>query len=111
MSPLTVGLAGDLDISRYPEMRDALLAVPEGPEPVLIDLAGAEIVDSVCLRELLLTKRRWERAGRRVAVLVTNANVIRTLGIADVTRILSVFHNRAEALAWLDSTVPYDRLP
>jgi len=103
--PLVVRLSGDLDIFRYPELREKLLAVPESPDPVLIDLAEAQLVDSVCLRELLLYKRRFEREGRRVAVLVESQNVIRMLAIADVMEILNIFNDRTAALAWLSAHV------
>ena len=102
MPPLVVRLSGDLDISRYPELREKLSAIPLSRRPVLIDLAEANTVDSVCMRELLLAKRRLERDDRRVAVLVESANVLRILAIADVTAILNIFSDRAKAMRWLE---------
>jgi len=36
--PFVIVLAGDIDNSRYPEMRAAFGAAADGPGPVLVDL-------------------------------------------------------------------------
>jgi len=72
--------------------------------PVLVDLSAATLVDSTFLSELLLLARRLHAAGRRFAVLITQPNVARTFGLANVTERFAIYHDRELALRALGAS-------
>lgn len=90
-----VRFAGHLDVSRYPEFREAFEAVPNGI-PVLIDLTDADGVDPTFLSEMVLLKRRH---GGAFATLISPAgHVARQFEIANVRAKLHAYTDRSAAL-------------
>jgi anti-anti-sigma regulatory factor len=91
---------GVLDISRYPEFREAFQEAPRD-ENVLVDLREVTGVDSIFLSELVLFRRRHQFG---VAVLVTpGSNVANVFGLARVEGKLDVYDVLDEALTALGS--------
>ena len=97
--PYELVFAGDLDVYRYRELREALSSVPPSARRILVDLRQTTTVDSTALSELLIAKRRWDREGRKTAVLVSNRHVFRLMSIANVLDKLKVFES-AEKAGW-----------
>jgi anti-anti-sigma factor len=95
---ITIRLEGDLDVSRYPEIRRAFIDDVGDRGPVLVDLSAATVVDSTFLSELLLLARRLCDQGRRLALVLTHAGVARTFGLANVTDRFSIHHDRDAAV-------------
>jgi anti-anti-sigma factor len=91
---------GDLDISRYNEVVQALqLAMDADARPVLIVLdETVHFADSFTLSELLLFRRRLQSKSRRVAVYCLNATVYHTLALTKLAERLNVSMNEADAL-------------
>jgi anti-anti-sigma factor len=98
-----VRLDGALDASRYPELRASLQAVPPGAGPIIVDMQRVTVSDSTALAELLIAMRRWERDGRKVATVVNNSSLRRTLVIGQLFEKLHVVETIDEALARLRS--------
>ena len=95
-----VRFEGDLDISRYPEIRSAFEAVPLAV-PVLVDLTRVDSVDSTFLTEMLLFKRRH---GAKLAVLIRSfGHLARIFEIANLNAKVDVYVDRSTALDALDS--------
>lgn len=89
---------GLLDISHYPEFRQAFEGLPS-TTPVLCDLTAADTVDSVFLSELMLARRRHDAP---FAILIAPAGgVARIFGIAGFDQRPYVFHTLSDALASL----------
>jgi len=100
-----VRFEGLLDISRYPEFRQAFEGLPS-TRPVLCDLTGADAVDSVFLSELMLARRRH---GAPFAILIAPAGAVaRIFGIATLDQRPYVFHDVGTAVAWLASAPSND---
>jgi anti-anti-sigma factor len=95
---VTIRLEGDLDVSRYPEIRSAFIDEVGTAGPVLVDLSAATLVDSTFLSELLLLARRLRERQRPFAVLITHPTVARTFGLANVTERFAIHHDRDLAL-------------
>lgn len=96
-------LSGECDVSRYPEIREALGSVPLSARRVLLDLTETTLVDSTALAELILAKRRWESEGRKVALVVSSKHVYRIMSIANVLLKLRVFEDANEATRYLQA--------
>jgi anti-anti-sigma factor len=95
---VTICLEGDLDVSRYPEIRRAFIDEVGKSGPVLVDLSAATMVDSTFLSELLLLARRLRDGKRRFAVLITHPTVARTFGLANVTERFAIHNDRELAM-------------
>ena len=93
-----IRLQGVLDISRYPEFREAFQQVPRD-DAVLVDLREANGVDSIFLSELVLFRRRHQLG---VAVLVQpGSNLARVFEIARMGEKLDVYDVLDKALTAL----------
>jgi anti-anti-sigma regulatory factor len=101
-----LSFAGDLDIPRYPEFRDAFTNVAH-VAPVLVDLTDAASVDSTFLSELLLFKRR--RRGPVAILIGEYGSVPRIFALANIGERMGVFRQREEAVDFLFSAAPERR--
>ena len=88
--PTIVEFSGDLDVSRYAQLRDRLNEAWDGTSPVIVDLLQVHFLDSTCLRELLLFRRRVQRGSAAFATIVTKPNVLRLLEITGLNKSLNV---------------------
>jgi anti-anti-sigma factor len=94
---------GDCDVSRYPEVHDALMT-PAGLRRVLVDLSGVTLLDSLTLAEFVMAARRWEAEGTRFAIIVANANVLKLIAIANLIERLHVVPDADKARALLNAS-------
>jgi anti-anti-sigma factor len=90
-----IRFAGSLDVSRYPEFRQAFEAVPQSI-PVLVDLTEVDIVDSTFLSEMLLLKRRHH--GKLVTLIPPRSQVARLFEIANLGERLQVHSDLSAAV-------------
>jgi len=96
-----VRLHGECDALNYPEFRTAFSSVPSTALRILVDCSTVTLVDSTFLTELLLVKRRWDREGRRSAVLLHNEQARRVMIVGNVIDRLDVFADRETAVHYL----------
>lgn len=82
-------------------MRAAFASALDANGPVLVDLGGANHVDSYFLSELMMFARKCAALKRGLAVFAPQPYVARTFAIAGVGHRILVFSNRADALAAL----------
>ncbi|MEO6122641.1 MAG: STAS domain-containing protein [Ilumatobacteraceae bacterium] len=80
----TVIAEGDIDLAGGPLLDTAIMRL-EGHQPVVIDLAAVEFIDSSGLRSLLAASRRAEGRGTRVVLRQPSAGVMRLLSITGTT--------------------------
>lgn len=80
----TVIAEGDIDLAGGPLLDTAILRL-EGSQPVVIDLAAVEFIDSSGLRSLLAASRRAEGRGTTVVLRKPSSGVLRLLGITGTT--------------------------
>ncbi len=88
--PIVVAFTGDLDVSKYTQLRDRLNEVWDGRSPMIVDLHQVRLMDSTCLSELLLFRRRLQRAEAAFAAIVTDPNILRLLEITGLKKSLNV---------------------
>jgi len=91
-----VHLVGELDLYNASEVRSALLAVcAEGPERLVVDLAGVDFVDSTALGVLIEARTKLEN--RRSFLLASpGLETHRALQISGLDQHLSV-HDTVDA--------------
>ena len=80
----TVIAEGDIDLAGGPLLEAAILR-RESSEPVVIDLAKVEFIDSSGLRSLLGASRRANDRGTSVVLLRPSTGVMRLLAITGTT--------------------------
>ncbi len=72
-----------------------------GMPVVLIDLSGIDHVDSTGLGELVGYLQRFEKEGRRLALLRPHTRVLNLLRLTRLNEIFSVYDDREDAIAEL----------
>ncbi|MCU1454961.1 MAG: anti-sigma-factor antagonist [Acidimicrobiales bacterium] len=82
-----VRLTGCLDASTAPPVRRALAACDDR-EPLRIDLAGIEFMDSSGIGLLIAERRRWEVAGTSFLLVEVRPSVARVLSLTGVDELL-----------------------
>jgi anti-anti-sigma factor len=86
-----VTLAGRLDVTGASAAREALHAALEaGTGPLVVDLAGVELLDATGLGVLIGTHRRARRDGRQLVLRDAAPRVARLLWLTRVDRIIAV---------------------
>jgi anti-anti-sigma factor len=80
--------SGEIDISRVPELRDEIMALPTD-RPVVLDLSRVSYLDSSGLGMLVLLRKRLARCGVAVTLVDVQPHVRR---IFDVTGLDRAFH-------------------
>jgi anti-anti-sigma factor len=96
----TIRLAGELEISRKREMRDAL-ALAENARAVLLDLSTVTYADSTALTELLRFCAAAQSANVPIAILIEAPQFLRLVQYAGLASAFKIFSERDEALQYL----------
>jgi anti-anti-sigma factor len=79
---------GEIDITRVPELRDEILALPTD-RSVVLDLSSVSYLDSSGLGMLVLLRKRLARCGATVTLVGIQPHVRRIL---DITGLDRAFH-------------------
>ena len=78
----TLRVAGEIDLSSAPQLRDAALrALRQGEGPLCLDLSGVTFLDSTGLHVLIATRRRAQLEGRELVLADLSRPVERVLQI------------------------------
>ena len=96
----TIGLSGELEISRKQEIRDALRRSSED-KAILIDLADVTYADSIALTELLRFCVSAQREAIPVALLVQTPQFARVVEYAGLAGEFKTFNDRDAAFTYL----------
>jgi anti-sigma B factor antagonist len=90
-SAIHVSVAGDLDIAAAPEFESTLVAtIDDGARHIVVDLTGAQVVDSTGLTSLLRLHRRLQERGGTFHVVCVNARIVKLFTITGLVRVLSI---------------------
>jgi anti-anti-sigma factor len=77
--------SGEIDITRVPQLRDEIMAVPTD-RPVMLDLSTVSYMDSSGLGMLVLLRKRLARSGAAVTLVDVQPQVRRVLDITGMDR-------------------------
>jgi anti-sigma B factor antagonist len=94
-----VAASGELDLQAAPELRDLLVRLTElGVRDFVVDLSDATFVDSTTIGVLTGRLRHLHAVGGSLALVCTNAHVLRTLEISGMARVFEIHSTLVEAL-------------
>jgi anti-anti-sigma factor len=99
----TIRLAGELDLSRKREIRDAF-ALSNGARAVLLDLSEVVYADSTALTELLRFCAMAQGANIPIAIFIAAPQFLRLVQYAGLATAFKIFHERGEALHYLSES-------
>jgi anti-anti-sigma factor len=71
---------------------------------VLVDMSGIDNVDSTGLGELVGYLQRFEKEGRRMALLRPHSRILSLLRLTRLDEIFSIFEDRDEAIRDLQAS-------
>jgi len=95
-----ISLAGELDIGRKQEVRDALEVRGPG-SPLLVDFSDVTYADSTVIAELLRFRNEADHVDRRVAVVITSPQFDRLITYAGLRAAFDIFDDDRDARAFL----------
>ncbi len=75
-----------------------------GVPAVLVDMSGIDNVDSTGLGELVGYLQRFEKQGRRMALLRPHSRILSLLRLTRLDEIFSIFEDRDEAIRDLQAS-------
>jgi anti-sigma B factor antagonist len=88
---VTLRLAGEVDLSTAPDVREACLNALHQYGPNLrLDLSRVEFLDSTGLEVLLATRRRANLAGGQLELIDPTHAVLRVLEVTGVARLFEI---------------------
>lgn len=93
-----VRVTGEVDLATVPQLERALAERPDGAG-LVIDLSECTFVDSTCVRLLVDVARETEEAGGKVAIVATDAGILRVLEITALDTLVPVQPSLENALA------------
>ena len=97
-----VVLAGELEVSEAPALRDLLGSLIAGPQSrILLDLGQVSFIDSSGIGVLVGAHRRAEEAGARIGLAAPNAGVRRVFELTRTDRVLRLYDSVPDGVAAL----------
>lgn len=108
---MVITFSGEHDLNTVPELRERLGEAVTSGDPVVVDLSGAEFIDSSVIGALLDARRDAHADGNGFAVALNGgaAPVERVLSVTNLTTTLPVHSTRDEAVEEARSGAPSQR--
>ena len=102
-----VAVRGELDIATSPQVRELLAEAPtDRAQPLVIDLAHCDFIDSTGLAALLHGAKPAQNGESRVAIVSPAGDVRRMLELTAIDQSIPVFGSLEEAVAAVLATGP-----
>ena len=87
-----ISVIGEVDRVTAPALEQTLLALTAEPrDELFVDLTGCSFLDSAGLRSLTETKGRLERSHGRLALVLSNPNVMRIFQLTQSDRLFEIY--------------------
>lgn len=87
-----VSVIGEVDRTTAPALEQTLLAVAEdGTDELIIDLTGCSFLDTAGLRSLTATRGRLKDSNGRLALVLSNPNVLRIFQLTHHDRLFEIY--------------------
>ena len=94
---------GELDLATAPELSRSLQEqIDDGAPGLVVDLAGAEFVDSTALRVLVAVYKRLRAEGGRLALACPHERILKTFRLTALDRVFVVRGSVPAALSALE---------
>jgi anti-anti-sigma factor len=86
----TLRVDGRFDFNVHRQFRDAYHNLPENSDGVVVDLKGAEYMDSSALGMLLLLREHFGGQAAKVTIVNTSPEIRKILEIANFDRLFAI---------------------
>jgi anti-sigma B factor antagonist len=97
-----IELGGEVDLYTAPEFKERLLKlIDEGKTQLVVDLTKATFIDSTTLGVLVGGVKRLRPADGSLALVCTDASIIKIFEITGLDRVFPIHSSRDEALSAL----------
>ncbi len=94
-----VSVMGEVDHTSARAFEQTLLAMADDPaDEVIVDLSGCSFLDSRGLGALMTTNARLEHSNRRMALVLSNPNVMRIFQITQFDHLFEIYPTLAAAV-------------
>ena len=94
-----VSVMGEVDLATAPTLERTLLGVAEDRTgEVIVDLTGCSFLDSRGLTALVATRARLERANRHLALVLSNASVLKIFQITGFDELFAIYPSLGAAV-------------
>ncbi len=101
-----IAVEGELDLATAPRLKWPLLdSLKAGRNHLLVNLSGVTFIDSTALSVLVGVHRKLDESAH-MAVVCTNANVLRIFEVAGLKVAFEIFPTREQALDRLRQAAP-----
>lgn len=82
---VSIEVEGEVDLATVDDLQRAIDAVfADGSEHLVVDLSGSSFMDSTGLKTLVMTNRKFEKAGRSFAIAVDAGPISRLIDLSGV---------------------------
>jgi anti-anti-sigma factor len=96
---LLISVSGELDLHSVGALQNALdEAIVKTGETVVVDLSEVELIDSIALGALARASRRLRESDGALAVVASNADIVRAFEITSLDRVIPIAATAGEAL-------------
>jgi anti-anti-sigma factor len=94
-----VSVSGEVDIDTARTLEQTLFDVAENRTgEVIVDLTNCSFVDAKGVRALVTTRARLDRSGRPLALVLSNANVVKVLELTHFDELFEIYPSLAAAV-------------
>jgi anti-sigma B factor antagonist len=94
-----IALAGEVDLYTAPNLKEELVRmIDEGARHMVIDFTETSFIDSTTLGVLVSGLKRLRLKDGRLALVITDRNILKIFEITGLDRVFSIHELRAEAL-------------
>jgi anti-sigma B factor antagonist len=94
-----IALAGEVDLYTAPNLKEELVRmIDEGARHMVVDFTETSFIDSTTLGVLVSGLKRLRLKDGRLALVITDRNILKIFEITGLDRVFSIHELRAEAL-------------
>lgn len=94
---VSIEVKGEVDLATVEDLQSAIDAIFEDSgENLVVDLIGSSFMDSTGLKTLVMTNRKFEKAGRSFAIAVSAGPILRLIDLSGVKATIRTVDSVAE---------------
>lgn len=87
---MSLAVTGEIDLATVDELRDAINRVAETGSHLVVDLRGAEFMDSTGLKTLVVANRSFGEASRSFALAVQAGPIWRLIDLSGIESSINI---------------------
>lgn len=94
---VSLAVSGEIDLATVDQLeKDLKACLDTGSGNLVVDLTGADFMDSAGLRCLVMADRSYRESGRQFALVVTNGPISRLIELSGVEATIDIVSSHEE---------------